>query len=206
VTLDRVGRARALGTLGLIALAALGWFLVVSPRTGAVAEAQQQAVEVRDRNNSLRRQIEALRAQGSAVQGIREAAAALAARFPPTADQPALFQQVTRAAAQAGIPAAKVTSITPTAPVVGVPGESARAPGAVPAVAGVATQTVTLSVTGTYAQLQRLQANLERMPRAYLVTSLSLTHDGESGGYTANIAGHMFVMPPAPEPRPAPAG
>ena len=68
--------------------------------------------------------------------------------------------------------------------------------------AELARQTVTVSVTGGYAETQDLLENLEEMPRAYLVSSVTLSGGAEEGGFTTTITGDMFVMPPAQDPGP----
>jgi hypothetical protein len=60
-----------------------------------------------------------------------------------------------------------------------------------------------VSVTGTYDETERLLQNLEHMPRAYLMTSVSLAGGGDgttTGEFTTTITGEMFVMPPIPDP------
>jgi Tfp pilus assembly protein PilO len=75
----------------------------------------------------------------------------------------------------------------------------------------LATQDVSVSVTGSYDETERLLQNLEHMPRAYLMTSVALSGsdsaavaaDGSTtsaGGFTTTITGEMFVMPPIADP------
>jgi hypothetical protein len=201
MNVSKPGVTKLVGGMALLVVVALGWVFVLSPRTSALAEVRQQIEDVRAQNDGLRQQINVLRAQEAALGDVRTTAQALAAKFPPTADQPRMFREITLAAAAAGIPAAKVTTLTPQAPITGRPGQvtGAQLPGA-SSTADLARQTVGMSVEGTLDQLQRLMRNLENMSRAYLVTSLTLGQGSEAGLYNATITGEMFVMPAAPDP------
>jgi hypothetical protein len=83
---------------------------------------------------------------------------------------------VTAAVTDAGIPTEGLTALTPTPPAVGA---STRPPGwrfpTRPQLPELARQTVTVAVVGTYDETRLCSGNLEQMPRAYLVTSLTVT-------------------------------
>ena len=199
---------KVVGALGLVAVAALGWTFAVGPETGRLADARAEVTTVQDQNAVLQTQLAGLVKQQGQLGATRQAARELAKRFPPTADQPGLFQIVTAAAVDAGIGAQGVTTLTPTPPVVGNPDGTAA-----PAATGTASttsaasgtpqlarQTVTVSVTGTYEETRQLLVNLEHMDRAYLVTSVTLAGDATAGTFTTTITGDMFVMPPVKDP------
>jgi hypothetical protein len=122
-------------------------------------------------------------------------------KFPPTADQPGLFRDITAAAQDAGIGPGGVTSLTPTPPVEG--GDEAAASSGIqvgaPA-AGLARQTMAIAVTGSYDQTQHLLENLEQMPRSFLINTVELSGTAEGGAFTTTISGDMFVMAPAADP------
>ncbi|GAA1156717.1 hypothetical protein [Nocardioides aquiterrae] len=207
------------GALGLLAVAALGWTFGVGPQSAHLAEARDEVTAVQDQNALLTTQLALLTKQQQDLGATRRTARVLAAKFPPTADQPGLFEIVTAAAVDAGIGAQGVTTLTPTPPVVGTAdgtadgtvggtaggtadGTAGSAQAGTPAPSGgqLARQTVTVSVTGSYDQTRQLLVNLEHMERAYLITSVSLAGDAENGAYTTSITGDMFVMPPVPDP------
>lgn len=193
------------GAIGLLAVAALGWTFGVGPQSAHLAEARDEITTVQDQNALLTVQLAALTKQQEDLGATRRTARRLAAKFPPTADQPGLFEIVTAAAVDAGIGAKGVTTLTPTPPVVGAAdGATGDAQGSTqtgaPAATQLARQTVTVSVTGSYDQTRQLLVNLEHMERAYLITSVSLAGDAASGAYTTSITGEMFVMPPVQDP------
>ena len=206
---------KAVGSLALLVVAGLGWLLVVGPETDALAQAREEISTVRDQNTVLTSQLAALERQREGLAETRRDARRLAELFPPTADQPGMFEEVTTAAVDAGIGPQGVTTLPPPPPGLGTPGTDAPAPPAPPTAAAPATdpaaapaagaqllarQTVTVAVTGTYDQTQRLLENLEHMPRAYLVTAVALASGSEGGEFTTTITGDMFVMPPVIDP------
>jgi Tfp pilus assembly protein PilO len=191
---------KVVGAVSLLVLAALGWALVVGPETATLSETRAEIEITRDQNGVLALQLAQLEKQREQLGDTRRTARELATQFPPTADQPGLFEAVTTAAVEAGIGAQGLTTLAPSPPLLGEADAAGTTPD--PAAGGasrLARQTVSVSVAGTYDETQRLLANLEHMPRAYLVTSVTLASDGDAG-YTTTISGEMFVMPPVDDP------
>jgi Tfp pilus assembly protein PilO len=201
---------KVLGGLSLAVVAALGWTFVVGPETSTLADTRAQIESVRDQNTALAAQLATLQQQRQQLGATRQTARELAVKFPPTADQPGLFEQVTTAAVDAGIGPDGVTTLAPTPPSLSAtePASGTTAPASSdPAADSSATgssllarQTVTVSVAGTYDQTQQLLENLEHMPRAYLISTITLSGDAATGKYATTIAGDMFVMPPVKDP------
>jgi Tfp pilus assembly protein PilO len=194
--------SKVVGGLSLLAVAGLSWVLVLGPETSTLADTRLQIESARQQNQVLTQQLSQLEAQRGELRKTREAAHELAAKFPPTADQPGLFEEVTAAAVDAGIGAKGVTTLAPSPPVIGGVAGGVTADPPASGSGQLASQTVSVSVTGTYDQTQRLLENLEHMPRAYLINSVALAGSGEGStdSYTTTIAGDMFVMPPVADP------
>lgn len=194
-----LGATKLLGIVGLILLVALGWQFVVGPKTAALADVRSAITETQDKNGVLAVQLVTLKKQAADINDIRATADALSAKFPSTADQPRLFREVTEAAAAAGIGPKGVTSLSPTPPTVGG-GDPAQGVAVETLGGGIARQSVAVAVKGTYAETQRLMANLEQIPRAFLITSVSLTGGQSAEEFTTTITGDMFLMPPVVDP------
>lgn len=195
------GATKLLGAAVLVLLAGLGWLLVLGPETRALADMRAQIDTTRAQNDLLRQQLAGLQKQQEELPRTRAFAGALAEKFPPTADQPGLFRAVTLAASNAGIGARDVTALTPTAPSVGAVDEAAGVQLEEPASANrLAKQSVSVSVEGTYDETQRLLENFEQMPRAYLITTVTLAAGAGNSIFTTTVTGDMFVMPPAEDP------
>jgi Tfp pilus assembly protein PilO len=205
MNLKSVAATKILGGVALLAITGAGWLVVLSPQTSELADVRTQIESTREQNETLRHQFAKLELQRKQLPATRLTARALATLFPPTADQPTLFKAVTAAATQAGIPADDVTELSAAAPIAGTAGGSDKAqlPGE-STDTDLAGQTVTITVQGDYDEIQRLVENLEDLPRAYLVSSLTLGTGAQTGTYTATVTGQMFVMPAAPDPSTAP--
>jgi Tfp pilus assembly protein PilO len=195
------GATKVVGALSLLVLAALGWTFVLGPETARLSEVRTDIQSTRDQNDTLRLQLAALRKQQEQLGETRRTARALAEKFPPTADQPGLFEAVTAAAVDAGIGANGVTTLAPTPPVIGATDPASGVQLEQPTGGALlARQSVSVSVEGSYDQTRRLLENLEQMARAYLVTSVTLAGGGTPGSYTTTVVGDMFVMPPVTDP------
>lgn len=198
------GATKIVGALVLLLVAAAAWLFVVGPETEDLAAARAEIQSTRDQNQVLAAQLQALEAQREELGPTRRTAARLAAKFPPTADQPGLFEAVTAAAVDAGIGPDGVTTLAPSAPLVGGTDPATGAVGAAPAGGGaLASQIVTVSITGGYDQTEQLLENLEQMERAYLISGVTIA--GGDAGYTTTVTGEMFVMPPVVRPGDLPA-
>lgn len=197
------------GGLLLLVVSALGWVLLLGPATARVSEQREAAEAAADRSSLLATQLARLQAEAEDLGDTEDAEERLAALFPPTADQPGFFAQVGKAALEAGYSPAEITSLSPSAPTPLAPPADASAtpvegeePAAVPAAvpADLATQTVTMTLTGSYDEARKLLAGLERLDRAYLVRSVSLSGEAGSSSLTLSISGVTYVAPPVPAP------
>ena len=198
--LQTPGATKLAGALLLVIVAALGWLLVLGPKTSTLSAVHAAEVEAQEHNESLALQLLTLQRQARDIDQTRAAARSLAAMFPPTADQPGLFRAVTEAASRAGIGSRDVTAVTPTPPMIGTTDPSGGVQLQTPS-STLARQTVTVTVQGTYAQTERLLSNIEAMSRAYLVTALTLASGSEgAAAFTTTVTGEMFVMAPAVNP------
>lgn len=193
-----IGATRILGAIALLLIVGLGWQFALSPKTEALSDVRQQITDTRDSNDLLALQLVTLKRQAAELDSVRATAGALSAMFPATADQPRLFREVTEAAEAAGIGQKGVTALSPTPPIVG--GDPAAGVAVDTTGLTLARQTVAVAVEGSYAETQRLLANLEQIPRAFLITSVSLSSGADKGDYTTTITGDMFVMPPVVDP------
>jgi len=199
VNLKTLAATRTLGCVGLLVIVALGWLLIVGPKTAALADVRLQISTTRDQNDTLQLQLAALQKQAEQLDEVRATARALEVKFPPTADQPGLFREVTAAAENAGIGPDGLTSLAPTPPVEGG-GDVASGIQLEDPSEGLAKQTMAIAVTGSYDQMQQFLENLELMPRSFLITTVALSGGGDTGEFTTTISGDMFVMAPAIDP------
>ncbi len=193
-----------IGIVLLVLVMIVAWFAVLKPRAADVTAVQEQTAVAAAANDSLRNQVAARRAQEAQLPTLSKLSDALSGRFPATAEQAKMFSMITAAAAGAGIAPQFVTNLTVAAPADALSATSAALPGVATQIGRIATQTVTLDVRGTASKIRAFIANLEKLPRAFQVTSLTLStqtttgKDAASvpgGNQTAAITGSMYLMP-----------
>ena len=192
------------GIGAILVLLLTSWFLLISPVLGKTSETHDATEQASNRNLFMTSQVTSLKHQQQELPTYARTAKELAGLFPPTADQPGFFAAVTEAAQDAGIPADKVTALSPTAPqlldAAGQPiptdGSSATGDEAdpdAPVVAEIGEQTVEVTAEGSYAQIQQLLSELEKMDRAFLVSALSIESGDAGSGETASPAGTLTI-------------
>jgi Tfp pilus assembly protein PilO len=202
-----------LGSAGLLLLAALGWVALLGPALGDLGATDASRIEAQDRNQAMRLELARLRQQAESLPETDAMADRLDDVFPPTADQPGFFAQVSAVTENAGIPAGDVAVLSPGVPEVPVapgappadaaPAEGTAAPEDAPVAVSagtVAEQVVTVEVRGSYEELTRVLEGVEEMERGFLVTTANFAAS-EDGVLTLTLVGRTFVAPPlAPAP------
>ncbi|WP_170981554.1 hypothetical protein [Nocardioides dongxiaopingii] len=215
-----VPATRLLGVVGIALLVGLGWLALIGPATGAITETGDARLEAQDRAHGMGVQLAQLRRQAAELPETDAQARLLDEMWPATADQPGFFAQVAGAATDAGIDLDDITVLSPSVPQRldvdpnAAAGATAGATGGTEGagddvgISDIAVQAVTIGAEGTYTELTTLLAKLEKMPRAFLVGSVTLdaeTNDAGTGGTGADtlsltVVGRTFVAPPLDPP------
>lgn len=198
--MDKVKQWVALTVVGVLAILAGGWFLLVSPKKSDATDLNAQATAKQAANAQLVTQLAMLKAQAKDLPRQQAALAAVAAKVPDNPAMPALIRAMTKAAADAGVELVSISPGTPTAvaaPVVartvtptttGAPAGAAAVPssGAGSAAAGTLNSiTVAVNVVGGYFQIEQFVDGLESLTRAFKVSTLGL-QPGPNPAKTAN--------------------
>jgi Tfp pilus assembly protein PilO len=227
-----------LGSLSLVGLAAIAWFVVLAPRFDEPAEIQAQSESVYAQASRLEREIVQLTAVKENLPARVARFEQIKANFPRTAEIPGVLDQIRAAAARAGVTVEGMESsapapLVPAGAVEGVaPAEGAAAPAAQPvtqpatqpaapegqpavdpagestgsvgvpaagtADGNLATMPMSITVSGSYANLADFLAAAEDLPRAWLIDSLQAQggQDGEQAGGEISLtaSGTMFVL------------
>lgn len=207
-TLTPTRKTTVVGVLALALALVVAWFAVLEPRAADVTAVKQQRAATESANDSLRSQIAVRQAQEAQLPTLRKLSDALSGRFPATAEQAKLFAMITAAAASSDIAPQYVTNLTVAAPADAAAATTAALPGVATPIGRVAAQTVSMDVRATPAKIREFVANLEKLPRAFQVTSINLstqtTAKGRAtapgGNQTAAISGQMFLMPTFVDP------
>ena len=200
----RIGRVRLtqIGAVALLViLAAVAWFVVLSPRLSKASEVTAQVEQLQTANLSLQNQYNKALDQAAAAPQAAAEAQALFAKMPNDAELPAVIEQITAAATDAGIPANQVSTVN-----TGIP-ETANPKGNDPTAenaTGVQLATMEIGVTasGTREQVLAFVDNLQALDRALLVTATNVAvvpegPDSPNAGKnldTMQVGGPMFVL------------
>ncbi|MDX6205227.1 MAG: hypothetical protein QOF39_1284 [Frankiales bacterium] len=203
-SMDKLKQTMVIALVGVLLVAAGGWYFLVSPQRSSVATLNAEAASVDASNSSLRGQIAQLKAQAADLPGEQAALAAVAKRLPPDLQEANLLDDLTHAADAANV---DLQAITPSAPVLATVAAAVVAPAPVASAAGnsgtpvrkapvaAANQLyqipVTLTVSGNYFDVEMYIHSLEGMQRAMLITQLSFAKGAPgtsalTGGATAS--------------------
>jgi Tfp pilus assembly protein PilO len=183
----------------VIVVFAGGWFLLVKPQRSQISSVKAQATSQQQANQVLLQQIAARQGQQKQLPHEQAQLQKLATQIPTAVDEPGIIRDMSAAASGAGV---NLLSLTP-APVVPIASTAVAAPtGATPAPAGATTLPsatagqlvelpVSISVIGSYANLESYFQLLEKLPRAILVPQFSICPAiggaGSAGCPTPNI-------------------
>lgn len=209
------------GSLILVIVAVAGWFLLLSPRLAIAGDLNDQRDGVETANAVTRTQISELREMKDQIGQAKADADLLTRRFPPTAEQSVLFNLVQQAAASAGLPASKISTLTISVPTLGtsdgsvtlpetaaapadsgtVPSDpsATAAPAAAPMSGQLASMTVDVTVSGSKDRLAAFVRALENTDRAFLVTAINVAESGDAGS-SLTLSGTMFLLPELVDP------
>lgn len=199
-----------LGSLALVVLAALAWVGLIGPALDDRSATSTARTDIQDRNQTVRMQLARLREQAADLPATDKRAARLETSFPVTADLPALFEDISDLAQEAGLTPGQVLGLSPDAPTVlgsdpaapapaagsaGTTGGTAGSGASTPAPgADVGVQKIQLSFEGDYDQLVDVLRGIETMPRAYLVSAVTVSSTETS--LKLDVEGTSFIMPP----------
>jgi Tfp pilus assembly protein PilO len=208
-----------LTALGSVAVLALGYFLLVTPKANQASSLRSDTQAQVLANQKLQSDIAQLTKQSKdkpRLQGLLEA---FATKIPNNPALPALVRSLTDAADNSGV---ELVSVAPSAPVLAAAAPAAGTTGTVTAAAAapagltLAHIPVVVSVKGSYSQISQFLAEIEGLSRAFLVSGVDVkpyqataatagttaTTTVQANLLTAALTGRLFmtanVAPPAP--------
>jgi Tfp pilus assembly protein PilO len=166
----------------VIVVFAGGWFLLVKPQKSQISSVKAQATSQQQANQVLLQQIAARQGQQKQLPHEQAQLQKLATQIPTAVDEPGIIRALSSAAAGANV---NLLSLTPAAAVpiaaaVATPTAAATLPSA--AAGQLVELPVSISVIGSYANLESYFQLLEKMPRAILVPSFALCPAVGGGG------------------------
>lgn len=191
--MDKMKQWVALTVVGVLAVAAGGWFLLVSPKRSEAAEVRLDVEQTNNEVNALRTQLAMLKAQQKTLPQVQARLSKVQAQVPDNPALPSLIRALTKAAENTGVqlvslaPAAPTVlqgaataPVTPTASGTGTTTSSAPRPVGAAGTAGGASAGVlneiklAVNVVGGYFQIQQFFDEVENLKRAMKVTAFTL--------------------------------
>ncbi len=151
-------RAPIIAAVGVVIVAILFFLILVLPKMHSVSDAQDQLDQAHQQQTTLEVRKAALEQAKLDAPKNQHVINNVHKRIPPIADEPGLIQLLNGAAVSAGI---ELVSLTPSNPVFD-------------ATTGLSTITVAVSATGSYFDITQFMFNIETLPRAAVVTTLTL--------------------------------
>ncbi len=151
-------RAPIIAAVGVVIVAILFFLILVLPKMHSVSDAQDQLDQAHQQQTTLEVRKAALEQAKLDAPKNLHVISNVHKRIPPVADEPGLIQLLNGAAVSAGI---ELVSLTPSNPVFD-------------ATTGLSTITVAVSATGSYFDITQFMFNIETLPRAAVVTTLTL--------------------------------
>ena len=193
--MDKLKQWVVFTVLGVVAIVAGSWFLLVSPKHEEAGVTRDEVAAQRTANQALEVELEVLQAKAAELPQKRAALEAVTAKIPTGPDLPTLVRALTAAAESSGVQLVSVTPGAPAAPAAQAPvappapaaGAPAPAPAATPvpaapapaapgaAVAGAMSAIpLAIEVAGGYFDIEHFVGQLEELPRAVRVTALTV--------------------------------
>jgi Tfp pilus assembly protein PilO len=186
-----------LTAVAVVVVFAAGWFLAVSPQRHHAADYRTKTATQDSANAGLRTQVAQLEQQKKGLPAQQRLLSKFATKIPDNPQLPALIRQLSDAAKSAGI---DLVSMSPSVPAAVAPAAGATTSATAPSLNQIS---LSLSVKGSYFNLESWFAAIEKLPRAMMVTQWSLAPGGSSAqsgaassSSTSSTAGATSQDPP----------
>lgn len=221
--MTKVRQLWLLTALASIAALAGGYFMLVSPKNAKAEALREETATQEQQNESLRTQIQMLNRQKKDLPRQQAELERFAVKIPNNPALPTLIRSLSDSADTAGVFLDELAPsmpavVGPATPVGAVSADPAAAPATAAAPAPtvstlpLATMPVTVKATGRYSEMSQFLSEIERLPRAFLVSGVSMKpkpgENGQvySGEVEVTITGQLYMTikaPAAPRPQPA---
>jgi Tfp pilus assembly protein PilO len=176
-----------------------GWFLLVSPQKASADEIVTQTSSVNSANATTEMQIAALKAEFTQLPQLQSQVALIRQHIPQTPSEPTLLRTITKAAQSSGVVLGSMTLAAPSV-IQGGTASGTPAGGNAFAAPGQMSQiSMTLNITGNFADTRLFLNSLESMQRVMLVTGINITRGVTPSGattLTTVVSARVFMANP----------
>jgi Tfp pilus assembly protein PilO len=177
--------------IAVVLVIAGGWLLLVKPQGSKISAVKDQAASQQQANQVLLQEIASREAQKNTLPAEQAQLQKLAVQVPTVADEPGIIRSLQTSSNGAGVNLITITpggATTVTAPAATTTTTTSSATLPSTATGSLVELPLTLSVVGTYANIESYLQLLENMPRAMLVTGFSLCPMQAPQGASASCA------------------
>ncbi len=177
--MEKMRQWTVLTALGVVGVLAAGWFLMISPQRSHASQLRTDAASVQASTTDLQSKINQLKQQQKGETAQQKRLMEIASQIPDNPQLPALIRELSGAAHKAGV---SLDSLAPSTP---APVTAAGAPVSTVPLSQIP---VTISVTGSYFNIESFMRALEHLDRALKTTGLTVALN-TGGTATAGDAG-----------------
>src|SRR4051794_7949773 len=197
--MDKMRQWSILTAVGVVAVLAAGWFLLVSPQRSHAAGIRTQVAGQQQATAALQSQVNQLEQQKKGLPAQQRKLAKIATQVPDNPALPALIRQLSAAAQDANVRLVSLAPSTPAIVAAAPTAVSGTTAGATPAT--LAQIPLNLQVTGSYFNVESFFHAVEHLDRSMIVTSFTLApaNSGAStsgGSGTTSTGSSVGAIPP----------
>jgi type IV pilus assembly protein PilO len=179
--------------IAVVIVFAGGWLLLVKPQGSKISGVKAQAATQQQANQVLMQEIASRLAQKKTLPAEQAQLQKLSVQVPTLPDEPGLIRQLQSSATGAGV---NLITITPgAATAVTVAATTTTLPSTTPE--SLVELPLSMSIVGTYANVESYLQLLENLPRAMLVTDFSLCPVAGGGAGCTAVTLPANYTPPA---------
>jgi Tfp pilus assembly protein PilO len=190
--------------MGSVAVLALGWFLLVTPKAGEAAAVRAETETQLAANQQLQSKINMLTKQKKELPRLQGELDKFARLIPNNPALPALVRALSDAAEKTDV---DLVSVSPGSPALA----AGAAQGTVATTSSglaLAQIPVSIKVAGKYSQISQFVAEVEGLQRAFMVNGLKIgpgvrvgpATTVDDGTLRAELSGQMYMTTAAPQP------
>jgi Tfp pilus assembly protein PilO len=201
--MEKMRQWSILTAVGVVAVFAAGWFLLVSPQKSHAADVRTQAATQQSANSSLRARVDQLQQQKKGLPAQTAKLRKFDAQVPNNPELPALIRQLSAAAQGSGVDLVSMAPGQPALVTATVGGgvttttsssSSSAVTPAAPATSPLAAIPLTITVQGSYFNVESFFRGVEHLTRAMLVPGWTLCAINPTGT-TAPTSGASCAAP-----------
>ena len=172
--MEKMRQWTILTALGVVGVLAAGWFVLVSPQRSHVSDLKAKALTEQQATSQVQAQVAQLKQQQQGEPAQQRKLMKIASQIPDNPQLPTLIRELAAAAHKSGVSLDAMAPAQPTMLAAAAPTTTGTAATGTAAAAPLASIPVTISVTGSYFNIESFMRSLEHLDRALLAKGLTV--------------------------------